>query len=506
MRGGPSPGAPRRPLPLGEVARDSIAATMNIVIVALALACADMTAFQMPGTAVTITKAEKISDNLPPRCRVDGVIDPRTGAGGKAYGIGFAVALPDNWNGRFLFQGGGGLNGNVANPVGTQATGDASALSRGFAIVTTDTGHKGSGGFDGSFMADQQAALDFYYVANGRVPPLAKEIIARYYGRPAEHSYFVGCSTGGREGMIMSQRYPNYFDGIVSGDPAIRTGNSNLGLAYFAAAMNGMTPKLSDTDKKLVVDSIVKTCDEKDGLKDGLIFNAKACSFDPASLVCSGAKTDSCLSESQAAGLQKAFAGPKDSRGNSIYPAFPYDAGIMNTGGIPGILRSAGASPVNPSSSNANFDSEKAAFDLNSNATARSGDALWTNLSSFSGHGGKLIFYHGLSDPWFSAVDTVGYYENMSKENGGMDKVKDWSRLFLVPGMGHCQGGSATVDSFDMLSAIVDWVEKGKAPDSVVARSRTSPARSRPLCAYPAHAQYNGSGDPQNAASFTCRQ
>ena len=479
---------------------------MNTIILALALACGDLASFQMPGMNVTITKAERVTDNLPARCRVDGVIDPRAGAGGKSYGIGFAVSLPDNWNGRFLFQGGGGLNGNVANPVGAQAAGDMSALARGFAVVTTDTGHKATtGGFDSSFMADQQAALDFYWEANGRVAPLAKEIVAKYYGRPADHSYFVGCSTGGREGMIMSQRYPMYFDGIVSGDPAIRTGNSNLGLAYFAAAMNGMTPKMSDTDKKLVVDSIVKACDEKDGLKDGLIFNTKACNFDPSTLVCSGPKSDSCLSASQAAGLQKAFGGPKDSRGNAIYPAFPYDAGIIDPSGLPGILRSGGSSPVNPSSASATFDAEKAAADLNANATARAGDSLWTNLSTFSGHGGKLIFYHGISDPWFSPLDTVGYYENMSSANGGMDKVKDWSRLFLVPGMGHCQGGTVTVDSFDMLSAIMDWVEKGKAPDAVIAKSRMQPVRSRPLCAYPAYAAYSGQGDPQNAASFVCK-
>jgi feruloyl esterase len=304
--------------------------------------------------------------------------------------------------------------------------------------------------------------------------------------------------------MIMSQRYPSYFDGIVSGDPAIRTGHSNLGLAYFAATMNGVTPKMSDSDKKLVVDSIVKTCDEKDGLKDGLIFNAKACNFDPATLVCSGAKAESCLSSSQAAGLQKAFAGPKDSRGNAIYPAFPYDAGIIDPAGIPGILRSGGNSPVNPPPGTT-FDAEKAASDLNTNATATAGDALWTNLSTFSGHGGKMIFYHGMSDPWFSPLDTIGYYETMSRESGGMDKVKDWSRLFLVPGMGHCQGGTATVDSFDMLSAIMNWVENGKAPDAVTAKSRTQPVRSRPLCAYPSYAAYSGQGDPQNAASFSCR-
>jgi feruloyl esterase len=305
--------------------------------------------------------------------------------------------------------------------------------------------------------------------------------------------------------MIMSQRYPAYFDGIVSGDPAIRTGHSNLGLAYFAATMNGITPKLSDGDKRLVVDAIVKTCDEKDGLKDGMIFNTKACDFNPAMLTCSGAKTESCLTAQQASGIQKAFAGPKDSRGNQIYPAFPFDAGIIDPAGIPGILLSGGRSPVNPPFTNADFDVDKAAWNVAANAAARAGDAAWTNLSTFSGHGGKLIFYHGMSDPWFSPLDTVGYYENMSRENGGIENVKNWSRLFLVPGMGHCGGGTETTDSFDMLSAIVNWVESGKAPDSIVAKSRTSPVRTRPLCAYPSHAQYTGNGDPQDVRNFVCR-
>jgi hypothetical protein len=478
---------------------------MTTIVIALALACTEMMSFQTVAARVSITKAEQIADNLPARCRVDGVIDQRTGADGKTYGIGFALALPNTWNGRFVFQGGGGLNGSVQNPVGAQAAGDASALARGFAVVSTDTGHKGAGAFDSSFYADQQAALDFYYSAIGRVAPLAKEMIARYYGRPADHSYFVGCSTGGREAMLMSQRYPSYFDGIVAGDPAIRPGYSNLGLGYFAAAMYGITPKLSDGDKKLIVDSVVKSCDEKDGLKDGMIFNAKACNFNPMQLVCSGSKTDSCLTADQASGVQKAFAGPKDSRENSIYPAFPYDGGNIDPAGIPGILLSNGRSPVNPPATSSTFDADKSAWNLTADATARMGDATWTNLSTFSSRGGKLIFYHGLSDPWFSALDTTGYYEKMSKENGGLDKVKDWSRLFLVPGMGHCGGGTATVDRFDMLTAITDWVENGKAPDAVIAKSRTSPAQ-RPLCAYPEYAQYSGNGAPQDAKSFVCKE
>src|SRR5262249_27276982 len=151
--------------------------------------------------------------------------------------------LPENWNGRFLFQGGGGLNGSVGNPVGTQATGDTPALARGFAVVSTDTGHQGTGAFDGSFMQDQQAALDFAYAAVGRVAVLAKQIIAQHYGKPVDKSYFVGCSTGGREAMLMAQRYPLYFDGIVSGSPAMRTGYSNLATRSVAVTLNQVAPK-----------------------------------------------------------------------------------------------------------------------------------------------------------------------------------------------------------------------------------------------------------------------
>jgi Tannase and feruloyl esterase len=495
--------------------------------------CADLAKFQIPGTAITITKAEQVPAAapgttriselapatvpvaLPSYCRVDGVIDQRTGVGGRTYGIGFAVALPDNWNARFLFQGGGGLNGYILLPLGAGAAGDNPALARGYAVVTTDTGHQGAV-FDGSFFEDQQASLDFYYVAIGRVAVVAKEIVARHYGRAPAHSYFVGCSTGGREAMIMSQRYPSYFDGIVAGDPAMRTGHSNLGLAYMEAAFNAAAPKdaagtplpaqlFSDGDRKLIVGALLKACDEKDGLKDGMIFQAKACDFDPAILGCTGAKTEICLTERQVAGLKKAFAGPKDSRGNAIYPGFPYDAGIADQSFIPGLLRGVRI-PVAPPSLATEFDADKAAAAVNADVNARLGDTTATKLSTFSGHGGKLLFYHGLSDPWFSPLDTLGYYEKMTRDNGGAGRVQAWSRLYLVPGMGHCGGGSATLDSFDMLSAVTDWVEKGTAPDAVVATGKAFPGRSRPLCVYPKHAQYSGQGDPNDAKNFACRE
>jgi len=193
--------------------------------------CASLASFKIPGVSMEITKVETVlaapsgKATLPTHCQLEGMIDRRTGAGGKSYGIGFAVALPDNWNRSFLFQGGGGYNGTVRPPLGAAAAGDNPGLARGYAVVSTDTGHQGS---DRTFFQDEQAGLDFAYVAIGRVAVVAKQIVANYYGQPATHSYFVGCSTGGREAMTMTQRYPDYFDGVVSGDPALRTGYAQI--------------------------------------------------------------------------------------------------------------------------------------------------------------------------------------------------------------------------------------------------------------------------------------
>src|SRR5579872_2144729 len=237
--------------------------------------CSDLARFQMSGTTIEITRAETVAAGpgrggrggtgpmLPTHCRVDGIVDKRTGSEGKTYGIRFAVALPENWNGDYLQQGGGGLNGSVGDPIGNQAAGDKPALARGFAVASSDTGHQSSGGgFDGSFMIDQQAALDFEFVAIGRLTVIAKQIISTYYGRPVAHAYYVGCSTGGREAMLMSQRYPMYFDGIVVGSPAMRTGYSGLATRAVTIALNAVAPKdgngkpgqaLSESDKKAVI-------------------------------------------------------------------------------------------------------------------------------------------------------------------------------------------------------------------------------------------------------------
>jgi feruloyl esterase len=317
--------------------------------------------------------------------------------------------------------------------------------------------------------------------------------------------------------MLMSQRYPTYFDGIVSGDPAMRTGYSNIGLTWARVAFVQIAPKdasgkpapsqdFSDGDKKLLADAIMKSCDEKDGLKDGMIFYPEACHFDPAVLTCKGAKTDACLTSDQVGALQKAFAGPKDSHGNQVYAAFPYDTGYIVGGAaaFSNFLPSAGPNPLASVLPPADIDIDKLVATVEANENQTLTDTTWTNLSSFSAHGGKLIFYHGTSDPIFSPFDTLAYYEKMAAANGGSDQVQSWSRFFFVPGMNHCQGGPATLDSFDALGAVVNWVENGTAPDSIVATGKSLPGRSRPLCAYPRHPQYKGQGDPQDASNFEC--
>lgn len=491
--------------------------------------CASLTGLKVPGFEAVITSATSLPPGpfppsalgavlpgtLPAYCRVDGVIDSRTGSDGKPYAIGFAVALPEKWNGRFLFQGGGGLNGNVGAPVGEAAAGANPALMRGYAVVSTDSGHKGAV-FDSSFFAEQEATVNFLYQAIGKVAPLGKAIVTARYGRPADHSYFVGCSTGGREAMIMSQRYPRYFDGIIAGAPAMRTSFSNLADAYVTVALNSIAPKdengkpvsakaLSEGDKKLVIDSLLKSCDTKDGIADGMVFDARGCGFDPAALACKGPKTDACLAPETAAAIAKGFAGPKDSRGNQVYPGWFFDTGIAAERGIPGLLNP-GPSPVGLPNTTTEMNVDRDALVAASQVSAVGDSAHWTQLNTYFQHGGKLIFYHGLSDPWFSAKDTIRYYTEMTADNGGAGVVTRSSRLFLVPGMGHCAGGDATLDQFDLLTTLEGWVEKGTAPDSVVATGRAFPGRSRPLCAYPKHAQYKGSGDSESAMNFECRE
>jgi hypothetical protein len=501
---------------------------MTLAVAALAQEpknCADLAGLKLPGVEITkstlVAAVESVpgrpgaprgySGPLPAYCRVEGVMNRRTGVDGQQFGIGFAIALPEKWNGDFVMQGGGGGNGVIYEPLGTIAAGNSPALARGFAVATNDTGHKSkTGPFDFSFQKDQQAMLDFDYLANAEVAGLAKQVIAAHYSKPAAYSYFLGCSTGGREGMILSQRWPNVFNGIVSGDPAMRTGMSNIAIGpWTAAAYNPIAPKdasgkpilaqaITDADRKLVVDALLKDCDAQDGIADRMIFNPLACKFDPAELTCKDGQTSSCLSPEKVAAIKKVFAGPKNMHGDQVYPGYFYDTDITAVNG-PGLLRP-GAGLFGPPSTAMTVDVDE----LASKASNPLADSLSTNLTTFQANGSKLIFFHGDSDAWFSPLDTLGYYKDLAAANGGLDKLQTWSQIYLVPGMQHCSAGSATLDQFDLLTAIVDWTEKGKAPESVIATGKAFPGRSRPLCAYPKHAQYVGSGDSEDARNFRC--
>jgi feruloyl esterase len=248
------------------------------------------------------------------------------------------------------------------------------------------------------------------------------------------------------------------------------------------------------------MDALLKKCDALDGVVDGMIFDPLGCHFDPAVLSCKAGQTTNCIAPEKIAAIKKAFSGPKNAYGTQVYPGFLYDTGIAASTGIPGLLNLSSRGLFGPYTTATTIDVDKLAL----NASDPLVEPASTNLTTFSGDGGKIIFFHGDSDPWFSPLDTLQYYKRMTTASGGTDTVKQWSRLFLVPGMSHC-GGGPSLDQFDMLTAVVKWVQKGEAPDFVIATGKAFPGRSRPLCAYPKHAQYIGHGNTQDAANFTCQ-
>jgi Tannase and feruloyl esterase len=500
-------------------------------------ACAALGSSTAPGREVTarwIPAGSPVmggaASTLPDHCQVTLLLDKRpSGLADLGYGTGIEIRLPRDWNGRMLFQGGGGLDGVLLPAVG-RVNGFASALERGFAVVATDGGHQGRNNIDARFGVDQQARLDFAYQAVERTTREAKSLINRYYGRGPERSYFMGCSTGGREAMLAAQRLPLQFDGVVSGNASWNLTRVVLNQIWSLKTVTRIAPRdasgradlsraFSDVQLKAVSRAVLRQCDALDGLADGLINDYKACRFKPQQLVCRAPGAPGpgeCLSREQADALTKIFAGAQDSHGKSLYGDFPYDTGIalpawrsMHLGSSTAppanatlgvdALRSYVLTPADPSQ-----DPLKLDFDRDLDRTRQTealNDANGTAHESFAGHGGKLIVYHGLSDQAMSTGSLTAWYEQLTPRDA--QGAQSWARLFLVPGMTHCGGGEST-DRFDALTAIQDWVEKGIAPDQLIATGSAFPGRSRPLCPYPQVARYVG-GDPASASSFACR-
>jgi feruloyl esterase len=465
---------------------------------------------------------------LPAHCLFRITIGAReSGIEGMRYGTGIELRLPAQWNQRLLFQGGGGLNG-VLSPAFGNVAGFQSALARGFAVVSTDSGHRGRNSVDTRFGVDQQARLDFAYQAVERTTHEAKGLLQRYYGRKPEYSYYMGCSTGGREAMMAAQRLPLEFDGVVAGNPSFNLTRIAANQVWSLQTVNRIAPRdaagkpllhqaFTDVQLKAVADAVLQQCDALDGLRDGMVNDFRACRFDPRSQVCkAGDPSGACLSAAQADGLRDIFGGARNSRGESLYGSYPYDTGIALPAWRSMHLGTATSAPANASlgrdtlrdfsitPADPTLDPLKFDFDRDmarTEETAAINDAVATLLSTFAGRGSKMIVYHGLSDQAMATGALTGWYERLSPRTA--TGPQEWARLFLIPGMTHCAGGQAT-DQFDMLTAIQDWVEKKRAPDRVIASGRAMPDTTRPLCPYPQVARYD-SGDPKSAASFSCR-
>jgi feruloyl esterase len=475
---------------------------------------------------------------LPAHCVVNAKTNERTGVDGKNYAIGYRLTLPDNWNGRFLFMGGGGNDGTIGAALGTNVgeLGNLKpALTQGYAVVNTDGGHTGTNGSD--FATDPLARIDHAYNAFDKTAVISKALINQRYGRVPDHSYFVGCSGGGRQGMMFTQRFPTYFDGVVAHAPAMRVSSGATVAAMWnnqqftaAAPLEGgariLSKAYSNADLALVSSKILEQCDALDGVADGMVSNFKACNFNPAVLQCAGAKDATCLSADQVTALQKVFEGPKNTAGTLLYAGQVTDPAIdqpgwrawtlgSSTSAVPtslynllmaDALRWEFFTPPDPTfvALSFNIDTDPLRMAAYSSIYDTYAD---DSLAPYKARGGKLMFVHGLADPIFTAHDTVDYYERLAAKNGGVPATQAFARLFAVPGENHCGGGRAT-DQFDVLTPMVNWVEKGQAPDSVLAGAAATnaffPNRTRPLCPYPKFAKYKGTGSIESADNFVC--
>ena len=537
------------------------------------LDCASLAGMHIEHTQITVAQLNLATPTVAEHCEVVGAINQRVSrADGQTYAIKFRLRLPTSWNQRFFYTGGGGTDGGVGNALTPQ-------LNQGYAVVATDSGHDNAvntsvvaGTFQFGF--DPQARSDYGYNGPAEVTEKAKTLIRKFYGENPRYSYFVGCSEGGREALMLSQRYPDSFDGIVAGNPGMDLPKAAVQHPWdaqaFARAARATTPfgnpdlasSFTNAELAAVGAAIRAACDLDDGVEDGMVLNPAACEFDPVTLGPSGSGL---LSEAQVTALKQTNAGPRNSRGRQLYSDWMWDPGI-GAGGwrqwkigplfpIPGnsaliVTLGGGALPfiftTPPNSSTAGTDVAPPNAGITNSSplgpgTAGFGDAYmpWllsfnmdddapkifadtklyresamefmfssgTDYKKFRKSNNKLIVYTGGADPVFSANYHLKWYRRLAKENDGLERTQDFARLFVVPGMNHCGGGPAT-SQFDAFASLVDWVEKGKAPESILATAPAGtpwPGRTRPLCPYPEIARYKGAGDINAAASFECR-
>jgi len=515
----------------------------------------------LPATRFLSAVEVRDDERAPPHCAIRGAVNERTGQDGKPYAIGFEMRLPESWNGRYFHQLNGGNDGSIVPAYGNlQGNQRDNALTRGYAVLSTDSGHDGQANPDAGlvggnlFGLDHQARLDYGYAANVTLTPIAKDIIEAYYGRRPEFSYMVGCSNGGRHALVGATRLADEFDGFLAGAPGHDLPKVGVQHAWdvqsFERVNGDVRSAFSHDDMRLVADAVLEQCDALDGVADGIVGALAACqeTFEPSKLVCAADGDDNCLDRAQVDALERAFAGPTSSDGRPLYASWWYDAGLASNdwrtwkleSAIPGLdglplIATLGAgslaqiftTPPTLLDGTANglleylraFDFDRDAAKIFATTDEYPVAAMdfmaptdWREpkLAELQSAGGKVIVFHGASDGAFSIESTVAWFEQLAANNGG--DVDSFARFYAIPGMAHCGGGPAT-DRFDLFSALVDWVEHERPPENVVATARAenperpadwSPERSRPLCEWPKVARYSGSGDVEAAASFVC--
>jgi feruloyl esterase len=486
------------------------------------LACAELKSARIPKTVVAVAEPVAAGQFRPPAppafgppvdysrlpafCRVAGTIRATAESD-----IRFELWLPENWNGKFMQTGNGGAAGSVVYDSLVDP------LLRGYAVANTDTGHQGSGGDFAWAVGQPQKLVDFQYRAVHELTVAGKALAAARYGRAADRSYWLGCSTGGRQGLKEAQRYPEDYDGVVAGAPA---SNWSPLMLLSVAIQRNMGPSGLPAEKLGVLkEAAIAACDAEDGVADRVITSLATCNFDPASLQCAAGAMAGCLNPTEVEAAQRIYAGVVDSNGAVVMPG---------TGPASEPLWAAYASPqfaigtnyfrnvvVNDKSWDpATFDVDRdlARAEAVDNGAAK---AMDPDLSEFVGRGGKLITYHGTTDGLIPYENSVNYHESVVEEIG-QRKADDSVRLYLVPGMDHCSGGEGAF-AVDWLTPLERWVEQGEAPAALPAQhpaggsgtpgappAQPSEPFTRPICPYPQAPRYRGTGDVADAASFEC--
>ena len=478
--------------------------------------CESLAAFKGEGIVSINARVVAATADTPQHCRVTGVITPE---------VAFEVNLPDRWNRRFYMTGNGGLAGDALDgPTNPDRT---AGLTNGFVHARTNTGHDARKEPSGSFiLSNPQKAIDYAYRAVHVTAETAKKIATDYYAQPIQFSYWNSCSNGGRQGLLEAQRYPDDFDGIVANAPWVDQTGFTVGAMWNQKAMTDAP--VSPAKMVLVGQKVMDKCDAVDGLKDGLIDDPRACRFDASRdvPVCSAAADAAdCLTPAQAATINKIHGGPS-SKGKSFNLGFLPGSeavttapnGATNSGWVGAIV------PAQPGATPADFNLAQGVmrylvldppqpeydfmkFDYDRDPAlverwSKLADAKQADLSAFRNSGGKVIMTYGWADQILQPMMGVAYYEEVEKRNRN---ARDFARLFMMPGVAHC-GGGVGPDRNDAVTAVIDWVEKGKAPDSLIATKVTNGqvVRTRPLCPYPQVARYKGQGSIDDAANFSC--